>query len=115
MAIAIEIEIEIRDRSSGVTIIPTRIDGGDRFAVEQSMIGQNRTTTTTTTKTTRRAGQDLDVGQASPRKFQSNRTRAESGTPGIPEMDEKYLQSKIHITRKYKGKINLEILERSIR
>jgi hypothetical protein len=63
----------------------------DRYAdIQQSLIDQNRTTTTTT-RTTRRFGHG-STGQ-----------QQTAITSDIPEVDEKLLQSKIHITRKYKG------------
>ena len=82
-------------------MVPTRTDP-DRYAFEQNLIGQNRTTTTTT-RTTRRFGQDADGNQQQVRSS-SRLGREQSGTPAIPEIDEKFLESKIHITRKYKGK-----------
>ena len=66
------------------------------------MFDQNRTTTTTT-RTTRRFGQDSEDGQQQQRTTSGSR-RDQVATPDIPEIDEKFLQSKIHITRKYKGK-----------
>jgi hypothetical protein len=55
------------------------------------MLGQ--TQTTTTTRTTKRLAHDTDE--------QISRNRNEKK---ISELDEKYMQSKIRITRKYKGK-----------
>ena len=67
------------------------------------MFGENRTSTTTT-RTTRRVGQELDGSQSQQVRSPSRSGREYSGTPAIPEIDEKLLESKIHITRKYKGK-----------
>ena len=71
----------------------------DRYGIQQNMFDQNRTTTTTT-RTTRRFGQEGEDGQ--------HQRRDQVVTPNIPEIDEKFLQSKIHITRKYKGKNTMD-------
>jgi hypothetical protein len=58
------------------------------------MFDQNQTTTTT--RTTRRFAQETDGQQ----QININRTRSEKETS---DLNEQYMQSKIHITRKYKG------------
>jgi hypothetical protein len=106
-----------RDRSAERTIVPTRPDadryGGGAGGLQQSLLDQNRTTTTTT-RTTRRFGhggtgqQQQQTGGSSSRREQrggsSSRREETAITSNVPEIDEKFLQSKIHITRKYKGK-----------
>jgi hypothetical protein len=69
----------------------------DQSEILQHMLGQNQTTTTTTTKTTRRSNYDNDGQQ----QINISRNRNEKD---ISELDEKYMQRKIRITRKYKGK-----------
>jgi chromosome segregation ATPase len=69
----------------------------DLSEILQHMLGQNQTTTTTTTKTTRRSNYDNDGQQ----QINISRNRNEKD---ISELDEKYMQRKIRITRKYKGK-----------
>ena len=76
----------------------------ERYGIQQNMFDQNRTTTTTT-RTTRRFGQDGEGGQQQQQQRSGSTTQRDyTKTPDIPEIDEKLLQSKIHITRKYKGK-----------
>jgi hypothetical protein len=86
----------------------------DRYGVQQSLLDQNRTTTTTT-RTTRRFGHDASGGGTAAagggggglQQQQidvKNIRREQVISPNPPEIDEKFLQSKIHITRKYKGK-----------
>jgi hypothetical protein len=58
------------------------IDDSSRYGIAQNMLG--RTQTTATTRTTKH---DIDEYKKE-----------------ISELDEKYMQSKIRITRKYKGK-----------
>jgi hypothetical protein len=69
----------------------------DRYGIQQNMFDQNRTTTTTT-RTTRRFSQEGEDGQ------QRTTSGSRHDQVATPEIDEKFLQSKIHITRKYKGK-----------
>jgi len=70
----------------------------DQPDILQHMLGQNQTTTTTTTtKTTRRSTHDNDGQQ----QINISRNRNEND---ISELDEEYMQRKIRITRKYKGK-----------
>jgi len=95
-----------RDRSTERTVVPTRPDI-DRYGsgVQQSLLDQNRTTTTTT-RTTRRFGHG-STGQQ--QTGASSKKEQRAITSNIPEVDEKFLESKIHITRKYKGKRRLFI------
>lgn len=81
-----------RSRSAERTIVPARTDIDLYGGVQQSLLDQNRTTTTTT-RTTRRVGHG-GTGQGQ-----------STITSNVAELDEKLLQSKIHISRKYKGKI----------
>lgn len=82
--------------------------------MQESLLDQNRTTTTTT-RTTRRVGRDGSGEQ----RDNSGGRRGEGGGGGggvsrrreqttfasiVPDVDEAFVQSKIHITRKYKGK-----------
>ncbi len=64
------------------------IDDSSRYGIAQNMLG--RTQTTATTRTTKH---DIDEYMS------RNRNKKQ-----ISELDEKYMQSKIRITRKYKGK-----------
>jgi hypothetical protein len=89
-----------RERSAERTIIPARTDI-DRYGVQQSLLDQNKTTTTTT-RTTRRFGHG-NTGQQQQTGISTARKEQET-ISNIPEVDEKFLQSKIHISRKYKGK-----------
>ena len=100
-----------RDRSAERSVVPARPDA-DRYAAGgiQSLVDQNRTTTTTT-RTTRRFGhggtgqqQQQAGGKIEQRGTSSSRREETAIASHIPEVDEKFLQSKIHITRKYKGK-----------
>ncbi|CAF3336896.1 unnamed protein product [Rotaria sp. Silwood2] len=95
-----------RDRSAERTIIPSRTDA-DRYGVQQSLLDQNRTTTTTK-RTTRRFGHG-STGQQST-GININR-REQEVTSAIPEVDEKFLQSRVHITRKYKGNILIKFVD----
>ncbi len=72
--------------------------------MQQNLLDQNRTKTTTT-RTTRRFGHG-STGQQQQQTGASSTARREQTqiTSNVPEVDEKFLQSKIHITRKYKGK-----------
>jgi DNA repair exonuclease SbcCD ATPase subunit len=82
------------DTSTGFQLSKTSItktadiDDSAKYAIAQDMLGQTQTTTTTTTRTTKRTTQDSD-----------KHIRRD-----LSELDEKYMQSKIRITRKYKGK-----------
>ena len=67
----------------------------DGYGIQQNLFDRNERTTVTT-KTTRRSGQDADGAQ----KIRIKMDRQEEE---LPELDENYMQSKIHITRKYKG------------
>jgi hypothetical protein len=69
----------------------------DRYGIEQNRLDRNQTRTTTTKRMTRRLAQDNNHEQ---KKINMNINRARQY---MPELDENYLQSKIHITRKYKG------------
>lgn len=95
-----------RDRSAERAVIPAI----DRYAsgIQQNLIDQNRTTTTTT-KTTRRFGHANTGQQQQQRDSSVTRKEQTAITSTIPEVDEKFLQSKIHITRKYKGNKKLDI------
>jgi hypothetical protein len=79
------------------SILRTNDVGSDRYGIQKNMLDQNQIKTTTTTRTTRRFAQESDGQQ----QININRTRSQHDTS---ELDEKYMQSKIHITRKYKGK-----------
>jgi hypothetical protein len=68
------------------------IDDSTKYGIAQSMLGQNQTTTTTT-KTTKRVAHENDGQQ------QINIHRKD-----MSELDEKYLQSRVRITRRYQGK-----------
>ncbi|CAF3857712.1 unnamed protein product [Rotaria sp. Silwood1] len=105
-ASSIRSESTDRDRSTERTIIPTRTDT-DRYGVQQSLLDQNRTTTTTT-RTTRRFGHGSTGQQAT--GININR-REQEVTSTIPEVDEKFLQSRVHITRKYKGNILIKFVD----
>lgn len=70
------------------------------YDIQQNLLDQNRTTTTTT-RTTRRFAHGAGGQQAT---NISIKKREPTATPTIPEIDEKFLQSKVHISRKYKGK-----------
>lgn len=65
------------------------IDDSAKYNIARSMLGESQTKTTTTTRTTKRTTHDTD---------------RQIIQKDIPELDEKYMQSKIRITRKYKGK-----------
>ncbi|CAF0775114.1 unnamed protein product [Rotaria sordida] len=95
-----------RDRSTERTIIPARTDA-ERYDIQQNLLDQNRTTTTTT-RTTRRFGHS-SAGQQST-GININR-REQEVTSTIPEVDEKFLQSRVHITRKYKGNILIKFVD----
>ncbi|CAF1245360.1 unnamed protein product [Adineta ricciae] len=81
-----------RDRSTERPLLPVRPDA-DLYGIQQSSLDQNRTTTTT--RTTRRFGHGA----------------TEQSTSNVPELDEKFLKSKIHITRKYKGNILIKFVD----
>ncbi|UJR35164.1 hypothetical protein I4U23_027932 [Adineta vaga] len=92
-----------RDRSTERTLIPSRSDAADLYGIQQSSIDQNRTTTTT--RTTRRFNHGAQ-GQSET----TNRSN-HMITTNVPEVDEKFLKSKIHITRKYKGNILIKFVD----
>ena len=75
---------------------PSTTSDADVYGVQQNMLDRNQRRTTTTTRTTRRFGQESNDQQ----KISMNINRTEQQ---LPELDENYMQSKIHITRKYKG------------
>ena len=98
------------DQSTGFRSSETIIDNSTKYRqggeqnqsdILKQMLGQNetRTTTTTTKRTTRRSGHEND-GQQQQIKISRHRNETEIA----PELDEKYMQSKLRITRKYKGK-----------
>ncbi|CAF3413573.1 unnamed protein product [Rotaria socialis] len=95
-----------RDQSTERTIIPTRVDN-NRYDLQQNLLDQNRTTTIKT-RTTRRFGH-ADTGQQA--TGTSGNRREEVATAYVPEIDEKFLQSKVHITRKYKGNILIKFVD----
>ncbi len=65
------------------------IDDSAKYGIAQSMLGQNQTTT----KTTKRVAPENDGQQ------EINIHRKD-----MSELDEKYLQSRVRITRRYQGK-----------
>jgi bifunctional ADP-heptose synthase (sugar kinase/adenylyltransferase) len=69
------------------------IDDSMKYGIAQSMLGQNQTTKTIT-KTTRVASD----GQ------QQISIRRDQNEKDMSELDEKYLQSRVRITRRYQGK-----------
>ena len=85
-------------RLSKTSIMRTAdVDDSAKYGIAQGMLGQNQTSTmTTTTKTTRRTAQDVDRQQ----QISVRRNRDEKD---LSELDEKYLQSRIRITRRYLG------------
>ena len=74
----------------------TGASDADLYGVQQNLLDRNQSRTTKTTRTTRRFGQEGNDQQ----KISMNINRSEQQ---LPELDENYMQSKIHITRKYKG------------
>ncbi|CAF1130818.1 unnamed protein product [Adineta steineri] len=98
-------DVTDRDRSVEKTTIPTRTDA-DLYGIQQNLIDQNRTTTTT--RTTKRIGGDASGRQSA--GISSGR-KSQVITSDVPELDEKFLQSKIHITRKYKGNILIKFVD----
>ncbi|CAF1132856.1 unnamed protein product [Adineta steineri] len=80
----------------------------NRFGIAQSMLNQNQTTTKTTTRTIRRGG---GGGQESDGRQQQINVKMEQIEQEVPELNEKYMQSKIHITRKYKGNVLIKFVD----
>ena len=76
----------------------TDVDNSAKYGIAQDMLGQNQTTTTAiTTKTTRRTTHDAD-------RQETISIRRNHDEKDLSELDEKYLQSRIRITRRYLGK-----------
>ncbi|CAF1119985.1 unnamed protein product [Adineta ricciae] len=82
----------------------TKTSDRNLYGIEHDILNQNQTTTTTTSRTTKRSTQEHDGKQ----QININRTRAQQE---VSELNEKYMQSKIHITRKYKGNILIKFVD----
>ncbi|UJR10661.1 hypothetical protein I4U23_014856 [Adineta vaga] len=91
---ALDISTNIRQTKTTINENTDR----NRYAIEKDILNQNQKTTTSTTRTTKRSGQEIDRKQ----QINIDKTRA---TQEVSELSEKYMQNKIHITRKYKGKM----------
>ncbi|CAF0946096.1 unnamed protein product [Adineta ricciae] len=82
----------------------TKTTDRNLYGIERDILNQNQITTTTTARTTKRSTQEHDGKQ----QININMTRAQQETS---ELNEKYMQSKIHITRKYKGNILIKFVD----